>query len=45
MSKESKKPIEKDDSFSLEVNMEQQQSRGALTAKQQVEATCKERRR
>lgn len=38
MSKESKKPIEKDDSFSLEVNMEQQQSRGALTAKQQVES-------
>ena len=37
MSNESRKPTEKNDSFSLEVNMEQPQSRGALTTKQQVE--------
>ena len=38
MPKESRKPIEKDESFSLEINLEQEHSRGALATRQQIES-------
>jgi hypothetical protein len=38
MSKESRKPIEKDKPYSPEINLEEAQSRGELTARQQVES-------
>jgi len=38
MSKESRKPIEKDRPYYPEINLEQEQSRGALTTRQQVES-------
>jgi hypothetical protein len=41
MSKESRKAIEKDELISPEIKMEEEQSRGAVTARQQVESYLK----